>query len=655
MTSHRGDDRRRPKIAGEFTDRTWFRAMHQGRFGRSREGGPTDNPVGVVGDGNPALRGPRDGAEDLPEIPLPVVARLRVDSQPPRPMVAAGREGIRVAGLGAGGAAGGGGPLAGLGALIGGNGLLAIAVGLIVGVGGSGTLLATGAVHFGGGTTAPATSAAGLQLVACPDVGPVIGTIPRGEKVLVTGRSADGGWLQVFYPGPAFDRAWTKAGPLHLESDANGLPIAACEAPPTPTPRPTPEASAAVAPSPAAAPSAEPSPSAAPSPSPSPNPTPTPKPTPKPTPTPSPTPKPNVAPQVSGPKASTATIYFDQGSYCATARKSVTISVGVTDADGLASVTLLWRAPGATSYSQRLMTLSGSTYTATLDTRTDGITQAGTIRYYVVARDANPNPKSTRSPTSGTQVIAVKVCANTGPTFTRLQSSPTSIIADPLQVGCSGSTLSEFQAQATDVDGVKSIVLYFRKPGDSSYIARDFSQDGETWYSFINTVGSVDDISSGGSISWYAVATDGKGVATTSRLDTIDVTRCDAPASFDFGGVTNPVYNDPACSPSSVTIQVYASDRDNAAAGYRDSSRLRVIVAWQATNLRTGKATGGQVLAVFQKGNYFLASFPVTADWQATLYSLTYSATSTDVYGGTTRSFTGKAQFSVYSACQGPS
>ena len=59
------------------------------------------------------------------------------------------------------------------------------------------------------------------------------------------------------------------------------------------------------------------------------------------------------------------------------------------------------------------------------------------------------------------------------------------------------------------------------------------------------------------------------------------------------------------------------------------------------------------MLADFQKGNYFVASFPVTGDWQATLYSLTYSATSTDVFGGTTESFTGKTQLSVYS-CQSP-
>ena len=538
----------------------------------------------------------------------------------------------------------------GSGGLFAGKSLAVLGAGLLAGVVGGSALVASGTVQFGGKAD-PASSGArgaGLELVACPDRGPVIGSIPRDQQVLVTARSADGGWLQLYWPIPGIERAWTKAGPLQLRGDAASLPVAACDAPPPPPARPTvePTATPFAAATPAATPTAAPTakPTAAPSA----------KPTAGPTPSPSPTPKPNAAPQVSGLKASTATVYFDQGSYCATARKSVTISVGVTDADGLASVTLLWRKPGAASYSQRPMTLAGGRYTATLDTKADGITKAGTLRYYVVAKDANRSPKTSRSPTSGTQVVAVKVCANTGPTFATLEASPTTIVADPLQAGCPGSTLSELRAVATDVDGVKSVVLYFRKPGDASYTARDFSRDGDTWYSFINTVGSVDDITTGGSISWYAVATDGKGAATKSPPATIQVTRCDTPASFDFGSVTNPVYNDPACDgPTTVTIQVYASDRDNASVGDRDSSRLRVVVAWQATNLRTGRTVRGRVLADFQKGNYFVASFPVTGDWQATLYSLTYSATSTDVFGGTTESFTGKTQLSVYS-CQSP-
>ncbi len=119
------------------------------------------------------------------------------------------------AAAGAGGAgAGGGGLLSGLGALGAGSGLLAIGAGLLVGVAGSAALLATNTVHFGGAPGGPAVNAGTLALVACPDTGPVIGHIKKGERVLLTGRSSDGSWLEVFFPAPAqnLTRAWTRAG-----------------------------------------------------------------------------------------------------------------------------------------------------------------------------------------------------------------------------------------------------------------------------------------------------------------------------------------------------------------------------------------------------------------------------------------------------------
>lgn len=552
-----------------------------------------------------------------------------------------------MAGLGAGGGAGGGGPLAGLVSLVASNGILAIAAGLIVGVIGTGTLLATGAVHVGGGTAAPAVSAGGLQLVACPNVGPVIGTIPKGEKVLVTGRSADGGWLQISYPGPAFAFAWTKAGPLQLEADASGLPIASCEAPPTPTPRPTPGASVAVVASPEASPSPEPSTAVA---SPSPSPSPSASPSASPSPTPKPTP--NVPPSITGFTASTKTLRYDQGAYCPTAPHSVTFSLKASDAGGVASATLFWRKPGASSYAALPMNLaSGSTqsgtWTATVDTRTNGSWNAGNLAAYGVALDSSG--AKTKSPTTGALAIPVTLCVNTGPTFTSGPSAGNATLyADPLNVGCGSPIGTEIRATITDIDGVKSATLVFTDQAGATVQRPMTGYAGNLWSSSINA--NDDGTHAGGTFTWYVVAVDGKGMPTTSNTQSIRVVRCDTPASFDFGGVTSPVYNAPACAPNSVTIQVYASDRDNAD---RDSSRLRVVVTWQATNLRGRPAFTGSVQAVFQKGNFFLASFPVTADWTAGLYSLTYSATSTDIYGGTSRSFTGKTQISVYS-CQTP-
>jgi hypothetical protein len=543
--------------------------------------------------------------------------------------------------------------MAGLGAagggLLAGPSLAALGAGLLAGVLGGAGLVASGTVDFSGdrgGAAGPAVGA-GLEVVPCPERGPVIGSIPRDQQVLVTARSADGGWLQLHWPVPGVEYAWTKAGPLRLDGDPATLPVATCEAAPTPSPRPTVEPT----PTPVAIATATPAPSPSPSPTPTAVATAAPTATASARPTATPTARPNAAPVVSAVRASTKTIFSDRGSYCPDARKTVTITVTASDDDGIAGVTLAWRKPGATTFNQKPMTRSGSRWVATLDTKADGITRAGKLNYYVIVRDANAVPKTTRSPRSGSLALEVKVCANTGPTITQLTASPTSIIADPLTSGCAGSTLSELQAQASDVDGVASIDLFFRKPGAADYEQRAFTRDGDIWYSFINTVSSVDDIRDGGLISWYVVATDTKGKATKSDVLGLPVNRCDSPASFDFAGVTGRAFNDRFCSPNTLSIPVYASDPDNAAAGDKDSRRLDVVLSWRATVGR--QAISGQTRAIFQEGNAFLVSLPLFTGWldggawPIGGYAISYTATSTDVYGGTSRSFTGSSKFSV--------
>jgi len=526
--------------------------------------------------------------------------------------------------------------MAGLGTL-GGGGLFAgksvavLGAGLLAGAVGGGALVGSGAVHFGPAQGGNAGAGRGLQLVPCPEQGPVIGTIPRNQQVLVTAKSADGGWLQLYWPAPGIERAWTRAGSLQLEGDLASLPVARCEAPPPATPRPTVE------------------PTATPEPTQSPTPEPTPSPTPTAAPTASTTPATNTAPKVSALTLSTQTVSYDQGTYCASAPKSVTFSVSVSDADGLASVNLWYRPPGATKYLAKPMTLSGGKYVATLDTTADNLKTAGELRYYVLAKDQNASPETTKLPKSGYQALTIKVCKNAGPKITLLTATPTSIIADPLGAGCSGSTLSELRAQATDVDGVKGIRLYFKKPGSSSYTSRAFSLDSGTWYSFINTVGTVDNIVRSGNISWYVVATDTKGATTKSAVKTIKVTRCDSEASFDFGSMTSAVYNQSACSPNAVAVQVYAQDAD---AG-NPSTNLKVALSWTAQNNRGGTSGSysGKVSAVFQNGNYYVASISVIGWQNPGSWSITFFATSTDPYGGTTKSFESKGSFSLYGSC----
>ncbi len=560
-----------------------------------------------------------------------------------------------MAGLGAGGAAGGGGPLAGLAAAVATNGLLAIATGLIVGIIGSGTLLATGAVHVGGGGAAPVPTPVGLQLVACPDAGPVIGSIPKGEKVLVTARSADSAWLQVYYPGPAFDRAWTKAGPLQLEADPASLPVASCEAPPTPTPRPTPGASTAVVASPEPSPSVEPSASPAASPSPSPSPAPSPSPGVSPSPIPSPTP--NLPPVIAGLTASTKTLSYDQGAYCPTATQTVTFTLKASDAGGIASATLYWRKPGESTYRPLPMqNASGSaqsgTWTATVDTRTNGPWNAGNFAAYAVALDASG--ASTKSPTSGALPIPVSLCVNTGPTFT---SGPTAgnstLYADPLNGGCGSPIGTEISATITDVDGVASATLVFTDQSGQSVKRPMAGVPGNLWTSFIN---ANDDGTQGpGSFTWQIIATDTKGLSTTSDTQSIRVVRCDTPAIIR-AFLSQPPADAASGVPSwggcptavPVTFSITASDPDS------PNGPLRVQVAWTISDSDGVRSKSGVADGFQLKGTSYSATVSpsVTSSWCTDFYgsanNLTYTVTTVDPYGGATRrSF--KATLDIFS------
>lgn len=525
--------------------------------------------------------------------------------------------------------------MAGLGAIAGGGlfsgpSLAALGAGLLAGAVGGGALVATGTVEFGG---APAGGAAGavLELVPCPDQGPVVGTIPKGQEVLVTGRSADGGWLQLYWPAPGIERAWTKAGPLQLQGDPASLPVEECEAPPSPTPRPTVE----------------------PTPTPAPTPTPLPTPTPSPTPSPTPaaTPKPSK-PKVSGLTASTKTISFDTGDYCPTAPTGVTISVRATDPEGIARVTLYYKPPGGAKYLTKPMTAADGRWVATLDTTADNLRKAGTLTYYVVARDNEPKAQTARLP-SKTASLTVRVCRNTGPKITSLKVSPTSLVADAPNTSCStGSTLSEFQAQATDQDGVKSIRLFFKKPGASSYSGRAFNRDGDTWYSFINTVSSVDNVVRSGTISWYVEATDEKGAKTKSKTSSIKVTRCDSETNFDFSLLTSTVYTPATCVPNQLAYAIYVSDADAA----NSPQDLRVTLSWSAVNGR-GPDRGsysGSARATWNRRGYFLALVPVVGWEFPGSWSTTFSASSVDPYGGKSESFTAKSSFSLIGSCPIP-
>ncbi|MEA2673450.1 MAG: hypothetical protein QOI92_642 [Chloroflexota bacterium] len=158
-----------------------------------------------------------------------------------------------------------------------------IAAGALSGalLGGAG--VATGVVPTGGA----ANGAPSRALTACPGSGAEVGRISSGTPLLVTARSADGAWLQVYIGGPGIDSGWASADALKLRDAASSLPVADCGVQPSGAPTPGPVASPPP-PSQIALPTA----TAGPSPSPTPRPTASAKATAKPTRTPKPTPVP---------------------------------------------------------------------------------------------------------------------------------------------------------------------------------------------------------------------------------------------------------------------------------------------------------------------------------------------------------------------------
>src|ERR1041385_3064810 len=88
------------------------------------------------------------------------------------------------------------------------------------------------------------TSPSTVALLSCPGSGPELARVPSGETLLITARSLDGHWLEVYLGQPGIERAWAPANELQLEAIADGLPVDSCNsavavALPSPGPQPT--------------------------------------------------------------------------------------------------------------------------------------------------------------------------------------------------------------------------------------------------------------------------------------------------------------------------------------------------------------------------------------------------------------------------------
>ena len=219
--------------------------------------------------------------------------------------------------------------------------------------------VAVGAVGVGTGTI-PVTDPPPHKTVLyeCPGSGRIVTSIAPNQNVLVTARSADGQWLQIYVGEAAAERGWAPADALQLRAAPDTLPVEACI--PEATAEPGPASLQPPSEFPSAAPSTGPSaggPTAAPvtlPPGATATPSPIPSKTPKPTKVPTPPPTPPTGPQLSNlivvyPETKdpgTGHYLLSRPSSSCPSTAAATIHVTATDPDGISKVTLWYQAQG---------------------------------------------------------------------------------------------------------------------------------------------------------------------------------------------------------------------------------------------------------------------------------------------------------------------
>ena len=67
---------------------------------------------------------------------------------------------------------------------------------------------------------------------------PVIGQLKQNDVVEISGKNADGSWLQIVYPTGTIGRGWISASYAQVRGSPVSIPVVETPLPPTPTPTP---------------------------------------------------------------------------------------------------------------------------------------------------------------------------------------------------------------------------------------------------------------------------------------------------------------------------------------------------------------------------------------------------------------------------------
>jgi hypothetical protein len=222
-------------------------------------------------------------------------------------------------------------------------------------------------------------------------------SIAPNQKVLVTARSADGAWLQIYVGQVAAERAWAEATKLDLTATPDSLPIAGCTPGETPqplSPPPTVASSVITTEGPTATPPAGSTnaPQTA-SPLASPSRTPRPTKTPKPTASPTPVPTAPTGPTITGisvvyplsPDPQSGRYFVWKPSASCSSILAATIDATVTDPDGIYKVTLHWQPASGTGGSIEMYSEGPDLYEESFNTLDSW--GFGVIDYWIEAED----------------------------------------------------------------------------------------------------------------------------------------------------------------------------------------------------------------------------------------------------------------------------
>src|SRR5436190_2051947 len=96
-------------------------------------------------------------------------------------------------------------------------GTLALGAGLVAGAVTGTAIVASGALS----SPAPAE----LALVSCPGSDTVVARVSSGQSILVTAKSGDRAWLELYIGEPAVDTGWAPVNALKFAESVDALPV----------------------------------------------------------------------------------------------------------------------------------------------------------------------------------------------------------------------------------------------------------------------------------------------------------------------------------------------------------------------------------------------------------------------------------------------